>query len=95
MASGERLGIRTSEDEAIKWLTINAAWAIGLDDRIGSIEVGKNADVVLWSGSPFSVYSRVDRVWIDGAASYDRANPATWWRTDFELGNVPVPGGGK
>ena len=89
MAAGERLGIRTSEDEAIKWLTINPAWAIGLDDRIGSIEVGKNADVVLWSGNPFSVYSRVDRVWIDGAAAYDRANPATWWRTDFELGNVP------
>src|SRR5687767_3587666 len=92
MAAGERLGIRTSEDEAIKWLTINPAWAIGLDDKIGSIEVGKNADVVLWSGNPFSVYSRVDRVWIDGAPSYDRANPATWWRTDFELGNVPVGG---
>ena len=92
MAAGERLGIRTSEDEAIKWLTINPAWAIGLDDKIGSIEVGKNADVVLWSANPFSVYARVDRVWIDGAPSYDRANPATWWRTDFELGNVPVGG---
>jgi len=95
MAAGERIGIRTSEDEAIKWLTINPAWAIGLEDKIGSIEVGKNADVVLWSGSPFSVYSRVDRVWIDGAPAFDRANPASWWRTDFELGNVPVPNGGR
>ena len=95
MAAGERIGIRTSEDEAIKWLTINPAWAIGLEDKIGSIEVGKNADVVLWSGSPFSVYSRVDRVWIDGTPAYDRANPATWWRTDFELGNVFVPNGGR
>jgi imidazolonepropionase-like amidohydrolase len=94
MAAGERIGIRPSEDEAIKWLTINPAWAIGLDDKIGSIEVGKNADVVLWSGNPFSVYSRVDRVWIDGAPAYDRANPASWWRTDFELGNVPVPANG-
>jgi len=89
MAAGERIGIHTTEDEAIKWLTINPAWTIGLDDKIGSIEVGKNADVVLWSGNPFSVYSRVDRVWIDGATAYDRANPASWWRTDFELGNVP------
>ena len=94
MAAGEQIGIHTTEDEAIKWFTINPAWALGLDDKIGSIEVGKNADVVLWSGSPFSVYSRVDRVWIDGAAAYDRANPASWWRTDFELGNVPVPNGG-
>jgi imidazolonepropionase-like amidohydrolase len=95
MAAGEAIGIHTTEDEAIKWLTINPAWALGLDDKIGSIEVGKNADVVLWSGDPFSVYSRVDRVWIDGAPAYDRANPRSWWRTDFELGNVAVPNGGR
>jgi imidazolonepropionase-like amidohydrolase len=94
MAAGEQIGIHTTEDQAIKWLTINPAWALGLDDRIGSIEVGKNADVVLWSADPFSVYARVDRVWIDGAPSYDRANPASWWRTDFEVGNVPLPNGG-
>jgi imidazolonepropionase-like amidohydrolase len=80
--------------DAIKWLTINPAWALGLDDKIGSIEVGKNADVVLWSADPFSVYARAERVWIDGASAYDRANPSSWWRTDFELGNVPVPNGG-
>ena len=94
MAAGEEIGIHTTEDEAIKWLTINPAWALGLEDKIGSIEVGKNADVVLWSADPFSVYARVDRVWIDGAPAYDRANPASWWRTDFELGNVPLPNGG-
>src|SRR6185369_14108719 len=95
MAAGEQIGIHTTEDQAIKWLTINPAWALGLDDRIGSIEVGKNADVVLWSADPFSVYARVDRVWIDGAPAYDRANPASWWRTDFELGTVPAPGGAR
>jgi imidazolonepropionase-like amidohydrolase len=95
MAAGEQIGIHTTEDQAIKWLTINPAWALGLDDRIGSIEVGKNADVVLWSADPFSVYARVDRVWLDGAPAYDRVNPASWWRTDFELGNVPLPTGGK
>ena len=94
MAAGEEIGIHTTEDEAIKWLTINPAWALGLEDKIGSIEVGKNADVVLWSADPFSVYARVDRVWLDGAPAYDRANPSSWWRTDFELGNVPLPNGG-
>src|SRR5256885_2186986 len=53
MAEGNRIGVPIDEDRAIKWLTINPAWALGLDDRIGSIEVGKNAGVVLWSGDPF------------------------------------------
>ena len=89
IAAGRAAGIAVSEDEAIKWNTINPAWALGLDDRIGSIEVGKNADVVLWSGDPFSVYSRAERVWIDGALMYDRLDPKEQWRTDFELGYVP------
>jgi imidazolonepropionase-like amidohydrolase len=89
MAEGNRIGVPVTEDEAIKWLTINPAWALGLDDRIGSIEVGKNADVVLWSGDPFSVYSRPEKVWIDGAMLFDRLDPAQRWRTDFELGFVP------
>lgn len=91
VAEGRTLGINISEDEAIRWITINAAWALGLDDRIGSLEPGKNADVVIWSGNPFSIYSRAERVWIDGALMFDRANPAQW-RTDFELGFVPVGG---
>src|SRR5205085_11144997 len=72
MYAGRAAGINITEDEAIKWLTINPAWALGLDDKIGSIEVGKNADVVLWSGNPFSVYSRAEKVWIDGAMLFDR-----------------------
>ncbi|MDQ3697530.1 MAG: amidohydrolase [Gemmatimonadota bacterium] len=94
IAAGRELGIDISEDDAIKWLTINAAWALGLDDRIGSLETGKNADVVLWSGNPFSVYSRPEKVWVDGAMLYDRLDPAEHWRTDFELGFVPVNRGG-
>jgi imidazolonepropionase-like amidohydrolase len=90
IAAGRVLGIEVTDEEAIKWLTINPAWAIGLDDRIGSLEVGKNADVVLWSHNPFSVYARPDRVWIDGALLYDRSDPRQQWRTDFELGFVPV-----
>ncbi len=75
-------------DQAIRWLTINPGWALGLDDKIGSIEVGKNADVVLWSGNPFSIYSKAEKVWIDGAMLFDRADTTERWRTDFELGTV-------
>jgi imidazolonepropionase-like amidohydrolase len=94
MAEGNRIGLPVTEDEAVKWMTINPAWALGLQDRIGSIEVGKNADVVLWSGDPFSVYTRAEKVWIDGALLYDRLDPTHQWRTDFELGFVPVNNGG-
>lgn len=89
MAAGAEIGIPVSEDQAIKWLTINPAWALGLDDKIGSLEVGKNADVVLWSADPFSVYARAEKVWIDGALMYDRLDPSEQWRTDFELGFIP------
>jgi imidazolonepropionase-like amidohydrolase len=92
MEAGVEAGIPVTEDIAIKWLTINPAWALGLEDRIGSLEVGKNADVVLWSGNPFSVYSKPEKVWVDGAMLYDRNDPANNWRTDFELGYVPVMG---
>jgi imidazolonepropionase-like amidohydrolase len=95
MAEGKRLGIDISDDEAIKWLTINAAWALDLDSQIGSIERGKNADVVLWSGNPFSVYTRTEKVWVDGAMLFDRSDPNEQWRTDFELGFVPANRGGS
>jgi imidazolonepropionase-like amidohydrolase len=88
MYAGRAAGINVTEDQAIRWLTINPAWALALDDQIGSIEVGKNADVVLWSGNPFSIYTRAEKVWIDGAMLFDRADPAEHWRTDFELGVV-------
>jgi imidazolonepropionase-like amidohydrolase len=90
MAEGNRAGVPVTEDDAIKWLTINPAWQLGLDDKIGSIAPGKNADLVLWSGNPFSVYARAEKVWVDGAMMYDRMDPRQQWRTDFELGFVPV-----
>jgi imidazolonepropionase-like amidohydrolase len=93
MAAGRDLGIQVSEADAIKWITLNPAWAIGLDDRIGSIEPGKNGDVVLWSGNPFSIYSRAEKVWVDGAMLFDRLDPDQQWRTDFELGFISVNGG--
>lgn len=85
LAAGRRMGLNISEAEAFRWLTLNAAKALGLEARIGSLENGKAADIVIWDKNPFSVYSRVDRVFIDGAVFYDRASglePVT----DFELG---------
>jgi imidazolonepropionase-like amidohydrolase len=97
MAAGRAAGIDISEEEAVKWMTINPAWALDLDSRIGSLEPGKNADVVLWSGDPFSVYTHTEKVWVDGALLYDRSDPAEHWRTDFDLGFVPeqTTGGSK
>ncbi|MEA2719199.1 MAG: hypothetical protein QOJ39_1063 [Candidatus Eremiobacteraeota bacterium] len=88
MYAAKRIGLPVTEDVAVKWMTINAARALGLDDRIGSLEVGKNADVVLWDGDPFSVYSHAEKTWIDGALLYDRDDPQQNWKTDFELGYV-------
>jgi imidazolonepropionase-like amidohydrolase len=90
MAAGAEIGIPISDEQAMKWLTINPAWALGLDDKIGSLEAGKNADVVLWTGNPFSVYSKPEKVWVDGALLFDRSDPSQQWRTDFELGFVPL-----
>jgi imidazolonepropionase-like amidohydrolase len=88
MYAAKRAGLPVSEDVAIKWMTINPAYALGLDDRIGSLEEGKNADVVLWDGDPFSVYTHAEKVFVDGALLYDRDDPKANWRTDFELGYV-------
>jgi imidazolonepropionase-like amidohydrolase len=88
MYAAQRAGLAVDEAKAVKWMTINPAWALSLDDRIGSLEVGKNADVVLWSGDPFSVYTKAEKTWIDGAMLFDRNDPRQKWRTDFELGYV-------
>jgi imidazolonepropionase-like amidohydrolase len=86
MAAGNRMGMHLREEDAIRWLTINPAKSIGIDKQTGSLEPGKMADVVLWSGNPFSVYSRPEKVYIDGALAFDRKDPSRQPATDFELG---------
>jgi imidazolonepropionase-like amidohydrolase len=86
MAAGRRAGIAIAPEDAIRWLTINPARSIGVDRETGSLEAGKMADVVIWSGDPFSVYSRAEKVYIDGALMYDRGDPRHQPVTDFELG---------
>jgi imidazolonepropionase-like amidohydrolase len=67
-------------------VTSAPARALGLGERIGTLAPGFNADVVLWSGDPFSIYSKADQVFIDGALAYDRAAAVQPPRSDFELG---------
>jgi imidazolonepropionase-like amidohydrolase len=86
MAAGNRMGMNLREEDVIRWLTINPAKSIGVDRQTGSLEPGKMADLVLWSGNPFSVYSRPDKVYIDGALVFDRNDPSRQPKTDFELG---------
>src|ERR1043165_1123479 len=88
MASGRAAGVPVSEDEALRWVTANPAWVLGIDDITGTLEAGKRADVVVWSGSPFSVYSRAELVVAGGEVTYDRSAGAT--PSDFELGNSAI-----
>ena len=86
LADARRAGLEISKAHAWTWLSYNPARALGIEDRTGSLEVGKNADVVLWSGDPFSVYTKADEVFIDGALIWDRHDPAHQPVSDFELG---------
>ena len=92
MYYGQRSGIPVTRDQALRWITANPAWALGLDSVVGTLEPGKMADVVVWSGDPFSVYGKAVQVYNDGWLVYDRNDPAHQPRTDFELGQTPPPG---
>ena len=86
MRAGLEAGFKIDRADAVRWLTINPAKALGIDKVTGSLEPGKNADVVIWTADPFSVYSRADRVFIDGALLYDRTDPTKQPRRDFVTG---------
>ena len=64
-----------TEDEALRMITLNAAWIIGVDNRVGSIDVGKDADLVIWDGYPLSSYGVPEKVYIDGEMFFDRTRP--------------------
>ena len=85
-AAGARIGITIPDAEVISWITLNAAKAMGIADMTGSLEPGKMADVVLWNGDPLSVYSRPEKVWVDGALLFDSTDPKRRPVSDFELG---------
>ncbi len=89
MAAGLRRGMTLDRTDAIRWITINPARALDIADVTGSLEVGKNADVVVWSGDPFSVYAKADLVFVDGALLYDRSDPDPLLMGDFMDGLIP------
>lgn len=64
-----------TEQEALQMITLNAAWIIGVEDRVGSIDVGKDADLVIWDGYPLSSYGVPNKVFIDGDVYFDRSLP--------------------
>jgi imidazolonepropionase-like amidohydrolase len=88
-AAGRRAGLEVSDEAALRWITAHPAWLIGVEERVGTLEPGKDADVVIWSGPPLSVYARAELVFIEGELVYDRSSPDLYPRSDFELG---IPG---
>ena len=91
LSSARHAGIPVSEEAAWKWLSLGPATALGIADKTGSLRPGKMADVVLWNGNPYSVYTRPEKVWVDGALLYDANDPKRRPVSDFELGQ---PGSG-
>ncbi len=86
MADGNRIGLQITEADAMAWITLNPAKAMGIADETGSLTVGKAADVVIWNRTPFSVYAQAESVFVDGALLFDRSDPARRPVSDFELG---------
>jgi imidazolonepropionase-like amidohydrolase len=62
-----------SEDEALKMITLNPAWQLGVENRVGSIEPGKDADFAIFSAHPFSPEAHVELTMVEGAVVFDRA----------------------
>ena len=86
MAHARLAGMDIAPERAIQWVTANPAKSMGILDMTGTLEPGKMADVVLWSGNPFSVYAHPEHVYIDGALIYDRDDPSRQPQSDFLLG---------
>jgi imidazolonepropionase-like amidohydrolase len=77
-----------SEIEALKMVTLNPAWQLGVDKRVGSIEVGKDADIAIFSAHPFDPATRVEMTLVDGIVYFDRAH-------DDGKGTIAVAGGAR
>ncbi len=87
-SDGKRAGIDIPMEDAWQWLSANPAKSLGVFDKTGSLEVGKNADLVLWTGNPFSTYTKAEQVFVDGGKAYELGNPDSWPLSDFEVGQV-------
>ena len=90
LAAGRAAGLTITEADAISWITANPAKMLGILSQTGTLESGKRADLGIWDHSPFSVYARTEKVFIDGGLAYDRRNPAYQPKSDFELGQIAM-----
>jgi len=91
IASAGRVGINIAPERAIRWLTSNPARSLRIDGQTGSLAPGKMADAVLWNGTPFSVYAKAEKVFIDGALMFDRSDRSRQPQSDFLLGQEGQP----
>jgi imidazolonepropionase-like amidohydrolase len=64
--AGKLLRTGLTEEQALSTVTLNAARVLAIDDRVGSLEAGKDADFVVWSGNPLSQFTRAEQTWVDG-----------------------------
>jgi len=87
--AGEQIHLGQPQEEALRWITANPAWVLGIDEQTGTLETGKRADVVVWDGEPLSVYTSARWVFVDGVLSYDIDQPRAW--SDFEIGQGIAP----
>jgi imidazolonepropionase-like amidohydrolase len=83
MTRGNLAGFNIPPERAIRWITSNPAKALGILDQTGTLEPGKMADVVVWNGTPFSVYALADQVLVDGVVRFDRSKPPGKPWSDF------------
>ena len=63
---------RVSEEEALKFVTLNPAIQLGIDDRVGSLETGKDGDFVIWTDHPLSTFAAAEQTWIEGVKRFDK-----------------------
>ena len=82
-------------EHAWTWLSLNPARSLGIDQVTGTLAKGKNGDLVIWDGNPFSVYTRAEKVFVDGALVYDLNDPVYQAVSDFTLGSLESEGGLK
>ncbi|HSG50089.1 MAG TPA: amidohydrolase family protein, partial [Longimicrobiales bacterium] len=88
------------EEEALKFVTLNPAKHFDIDDRVGSLEPGKDADFVIWSGHPLSIYTVCEQTWVDGRKYFDREEDLAMRGTlaserDSLIARVKASKGGK
>jgi imidazolonepropionase-like amidohydrolase len=95
IGAAAKVGIDIPPERAVRWFTANAAKALGIADVVGTLEPGKMADVTVWDGNPFSVYTKAQKVYIDGALAYDRNDASVNPVTDFSLGTAAQHGGAQ